>query len=145
MGTFDICHTNQSTRSKLRSFPLFWSHAWKYNVQADERLTKVKEKQQTLRIVTIVMTCPPIASLWKFQYFRRPVCNPVEHLWWSFYCEKSKQLGIFTKKLHHRFSLGFSIRHCFYLKTLQTFYFFKAFYIKRLLKSVVSCKVLYFF
>ena len=30
---------------------------------------------------------------------------------------------------------------CFYLKTLQTFYFFKVFYIIRLLKSVISLKV----
>ena len=30
-------------------------------------------------------------------------------------------------------------------KTLQTFYFFKVFNIKRLLKSVISCKVPYFF
>ena len=30
-------------------------------------------------------------------------------------------------------------------KTLQTFYFFKVFYIKRLLKFVISCKVPYFF
>ena len=37
------------------------------------------------------------------------------------------------------------MRHCFYLKTLRTFYLFKIFYIKRLLKFVISCKVFYFF
>ena len=33
----------------------------------------------------------------KFQYFERPVYNPVEHLWRSFYCKNSKPLSIFTK------------------------------------------------
>ena len=61
------------------------------------------------------------------RFFRSPIYNPFEHLWWSFYCENRKPLNIFTKKLHRRCSL-----------TLQTFYFFKIFYIIRLLKSVVS-------
>ena len=52
--------------------------------------------------------------------------------------ENSKPLSIFTKKLHRRYSLGFSIRLCF-LKTLQKIYFFKVFYI-RLLKSVISLR-----
>ena len=91
--------------------------------------TKIK-KQETLRVVTIVMICFTLPSFWKFQYFRRPVYNPVEDLWWSFYCENSKPLRIFTKKLRRRCSLGFN--------TLQTIYFFKEFYIVRLLKSVFS-------
>ena len=53
--------------------------------------------QKTLRVVTITMICSTLASLWKFQYFWRPICNPVEHLLWSFYCENSKPLSIFTK------------------------------------------------
>ena len=61
----------------------------------------LQNQQETLRVVTIAMTCSTLASLWKFQYFRRPVYNPVGHLWWSFYCENSKQLSIFTKKHHH--------------------------------------------
>ena len=69
------------------------------------------------------MICSTLASLKKFQYFRRPVYNPVEYLWHSFYCEKSKPLSIFIKRLHHRCSLGFHMRLCF-LKTLQTFYYF---------------------
>ena len=46
------------------------------------------------------MTCYTFASLWKFQYFRWPAYNPVEHLWWRCYCKNSKQLSIFTKKLY---------------------------------------------
>ena len=80
---------------------------------------KIKFKQ----IVTIEMICSTLASLKKFQYFRRPVYNPVEYLWHSFYCEKSRPLSIFIKSLHHRCSLGFHIRLCF-SKTLQTFYYF---------------------
>ena len=34
----------ESIDSKLRIFLLFYSHAWKYNIQANESLTKVKEK-----------------------------------------------------------------------------------------------------
>ena len=51
------------------------------------------------------MICSTLASLWKFQYFQRPIYNPVEHLWWSLYCENSKPLSIFTKKLYRRCSL----------------------------------------
>ena len=52
------------------------------------------------------MTCYTFVSLWKFQYFRRPAYNPVEHLWWRFYCKNSKQLSISTKKLYHNARLG---------------------------------------
>ena len=85
------------------------------------------------------MICSTLASLWKFQYFRMPIYNPVEHLWWSFYYGNSKPLSTFTKTLHRSYSLVFYICLCF-LKTLQTLYFFKAFYIIRLLKSIVSLK-----
>ena len=68
------------------------------------KLFSIKKKQETLRVVTIAMICSTLASLWKFQYFRRPIYNPVEHLWWSFYWKNSKP---FTKKLHRRCLLGF--------------------------------------
>ena len=77
----------------------------------------LKENKKTLCVVTIAMICSILASLWKFQYFWRPIYNPVEHRWWSFYCKNSKPLSIFTKKLHHRCLLVFQIRLCF-LKTL---------------------------
>ena len=96
---------------------------------------KVQTKKETIRVVTIAMICSILVSLWKFQYFQRPIYNLVEHLWWGFYCENSEPLSIFTKKLHHRCSLGFLIRLCF-LKTFQRFYYFKILYIIRLLKSV---------
>ena len=95
-----------------------------------------EKKQETLHVVIIVMTYSTLASLWKFQHFRRPIYNQTEHLWWSFY---SKPLSIFTKKIHRRCSLGFYIRLCF-VETVQTFYFFKVFYIIRLLKRVISLK-----
>ena len=59
------------------------------------------ENNKTLYFVTIVMICSNLASLSKFQYFWRPIYNPVEHLWWNLFCKNSKPLGIFIKKLHH--------------------------------------------
>ena len=55
-------------------------------------------KQETLLVEKIAKICSTLASLWKCQYFRRLIYNPVEHLWWSFYCENSKPWTIFTKK-----------------------------------------------
>ena len=63
--------------------------------------------KKTLCVLTIAMICSNLTSFWKFQYFRRSTYNPVEHLWWSFYCKNSEPLSIFTKKLHHRCLLGF--------------------------------------
>ena len=83
----------------------------------------VKQKQETLCFVTMAMICSTLASLWKSQYFQRPIYNPVEDLWWSLYCENIKPLSIITKKLHRRCLHRFWIHLCF-LKTLQTFYFF---------------------
>ena len=48
--------------------------------------------KKTLCIVTIAMICSNLASFWKFQYFRRPIYNPVEHLWGSFYFKNSNLL-----------------------------------------------------
>ena len=67
----------------------------------------MKSKQETLHVVAIAIICSTLASLWKFQYLKRSIYNPEEHLWWSFYCKNSKQLSILTKKLHCRCSLGF--------------------------------------
>ena len=36
---------------------------------------ETNSKQETLRVVTIVMICSTLASLWKFQYFQRPIYN----------------------------------------------------------------------
>ena len=84
----------------------------------------VKQKQETLCLVTMAMICSTLASLWKSQYFQKPIYNPVEDLWWSLYCKNIKPLSMLTKKLHRRCLRGFWIHLCF-LKTLQTFYFFK--------------------
>ena len=98
-------------------------------------------KQETQRVVTIAMFCSTLALLWKFQYFWRPIYNPVELLWWSFYYENSKP-SVFTKKLNRRWLLGF-LKGFFFLKTLQKYFFFKVFGIIRLLRSVICLK--YFF
>ena len=49
MGTFDIYQTDYSIHSKLSIFPWLWSHSWKYSIQPNERLTKVKEKWSTFQ------------------------------------------------------------------------------------------------
>ena len=54
-------------------------------------------KQETLCLVAIAMICSTLGSLWKSQYFQRPICNPVKDLWWSLHCENIKPLSIFTK------------------------------------------------
>ena len=87
----------------------------------------LKDKQETLYVVIISMTCSTLASLWKFQYFRRPVHDPVKHLWWRFSCDNSKQLSIFTKNHYHRCSLVFRILHSF------TWRLFKLFLVKTFL------------
>ena len=104
---------------------------------AVEQPFKVQIKEETLRVVTIAMISSILVSLWKLQYFRRPIHNPVEHLWWGLYCENSKPLSIFTKELYHRCSLWFLLR-LYFLKILQTFYYFKILYIITLLISVKS-------
>ena len=68
---------------------------------------------EMLGVVTIAMICSTSASLWKFQYIRRPICNLVKHLWWSFYCKNSKSLRAIpvniTKGLSHRSSIFLQI------------------------------------
>ena len=39
-----ICQNEYSIYSKISIFPLFRSHTWKYNIQANKTLTKVKAK-----------------------------------------------------------------------------------------------------
>ena len=62
----------------------------------------IKLQQETLRVVTIAMIYSIL--LWKFNIFPY---KPVQYLWESFYCENSKPLSIFTKKLHRRCLHGF--------------------------------------
>ena len=35
---------------QTKNFPLFWSYIWKYNIQVNKRLTKVKEKLSTIKL-----------------------------------------------------------------------------------------------
>ena len=71
------------------------------------RVSTLIKNKKTLCVVTIAMICSNLPSIWKFQNFRRPLYNPVEHLWWSSYYKNSKPVIIFTKKLHQRCLLGF--------------------------------------
>ena len=64
-------------------------------------------KQETLRVVKIVMICSTLASLWKIQYFWRLKYNWDEHLWQSLYWENSNPFSMFTKNLHRKCSLWF--------------------------------------
>ena len=49
-GNVWYIQTDYSIHSKLRIFAWFWSHSWKYNIQANESLTKVKEKWSTIQV-----------------------------------------------------------------------------------------------
>lgn len=44
LGLFEICQTDYRTHSKLIIFLLFGSQTWMYNIQANKRFKKVKEK-----------------------------------------------------------------------------------------------------
>ena len=79
---------------QLQVFCHFSSHFnlfWITKLIMLELNQKFNWKQETLCVVTIAMICSTLVSLWK-----RSLYNPVEHLWWSFYCENSKPLSILT-------------------------------------------------
>ena len=50
----DIYQTNYSIQTK--NFLLVWSHKWKYNIQANEGLTKVEEKWSTIKFDVFVLS-----------------------------------------------------------------------------------------
>ena len=39
---------------QTKNFPIFWSHTWKYNILANERLTNVEEKWSTIKFDVFV-------------------------------------------------------------------------------------------
>ena len=41
---------------QTKNFSLFWSHTWKYDIEANERLTKVKEKWSTINVDVFVLS-----------------------------------------------------------------------------------------
>ena len=48
-GKVNICQTDYSIYLlQTKIAPLFSCHTWKYNIQAIERLTRVKEKKTTI-------------------------------------------------------------------------------------------------
>ena len=71
-------------------------------------------KQETLRVVAIAMICSTLASLWKFQHFRRPIYNSVKHLWWSFYCKNSTPVSVFTESSIADARLGSNYAYAFW-------------------------------
>ena len=52
-GKFDICQTDYSIQG---IFSLLWSQTWKNNIQANERLAKVKEKWSTIQFDVFVLS-----------------------------------------------------------------------------------------
>ena len=54
---FDRCQTDYSIHSKLEFFPYSEViHTWKYIIQVNKRLTKVKEKQSTIHVDVFVLS-----------------------------------------------------------------------------------------
>ena len=92
-------------------------------------ICQFKINKKRCRVVTIAMFCSTIASLHLSIYLSLfihtyiYICIPVKHLWWSFYCEYSKPLSLFTKKLVDS-RLGFKFASAFW----------------RLIKRVISLK-----
>ena len=41
---------------QAKNFPLFWSYTWKYNIEPNKRLTKVKEKSWTIKFDVFVLS-----------------------------------------------------------------------------------------
>ena len=115
---------------------------------------KIILNKKTLCVITIAMICSILASLWKSQYFQRPICNQVEDLWCSLYCENCKPLSMLEKssivdaRLVSKYASAFWRLFKRNFSFLSFFEHFKVFFITRLLKSVQSYhffKVLYFF
>ena len=115
---------------------LFFSFLQEYiiKIKCDKNWHQIK--QESLRVVTIAMIFSTLASLlWG------SICNPVEHLWWSFYCKISKLLSIFTKSsivdarygskyvcASWRLFKSFISLKYLHFKTLEICYFFKVLY-----------------
>ena len=53
-GKVDICQTDYSIHSKKRIFP--YSNGSVYNIQVNERLKRVKEKQSTTKLGVFVLS-----------------------------------------------------------------------------------------
>ena len=119
----------------------FWifNKLGKFN-KSSKMNSKIKSKQETLCVVTIAMICSTLASLWKSQYFRRPIYNSVEHLWWSFSWENSKSLSIFTKSFIIDASLGSKYAFAFWSLFKRFITLSILHYSIRLMKSVISLK-----
>ena len=110
---------------------------WNLKVYKRKNAPDSSISHYSLRVVTIAMIYYTLGSLWKFQYFWRPVNNSVKHLWWRFNRQNCKPLSLFTNKSIVDIHLKSKSASCF-VKTLQIFHFFRVFYIVRLLKSVNS-------
>ena len=98
---FSLILQFQGTYCPLSPTSTGGTKTWSYKSYIKTQM-KSKENKKTLCIITMVMICSSLASLWKFQYFRGSIYDPVKYLWWSLYCKNSEPLSIFTKKLHHR-------------------------------------------
>ena len=70
---------------------------WRHCRLSSQNYNKISNhKQETLRVVIIATICSTLLHFANFNIFGG-LYIPVQHLWWSFYCEKNKPLIIFTK------------------------------------------------
>ena len=86
-----LCRSPNQKQGEFQEFKsnleIYLDGLWTNNPFLTVMITMLNKK--TLCVVTITIICSNLASFWKFQYFRRPIYNPVEYLWWSFYCKNS--------------------------------------------------------
>ena len=73
-------------KSWLSGKPTLITHFWR---TLEEKLGTIWSKRNATRCNNH-NDLLHLTSLWKFQYFGRPIYNPVKHLWWSFYCKNSQ-------------------------------------------------------
>ena len=64
------------SKIRIRNASCYFQRKKSFNYRIFSKLNK-----KSLCVVAITMICSNIVSLWTFQYFWRPIFNPVEHLW----------------------------------------------------------------
>ena len=69
-GKVDICQTDYNIHAKERIFPYSNNiHGKIYNIQANERLTRVKEKQSTTKLRVFVLSFIFFAPIYQIESF----------------------------------------------------------------------------
>ena len=70
--------------SAMRLFQIPGAQSFRLLCSLAVPICKIIPTRNRLRVVTIAMISPTIASSWKVQSLQMRIWNPVEHLWWSF-------------------------------------------------------------